>query len=301
VVASRLPPFTESRLGVPGCHHGPVQVVTEDGVALVVHDLGGVGPPLVLAHPTGFHGRVFEPLAAALADRFRCWSYDSRGHGDSGRPEATEYHWREFAVDVLAVVDGLGLERPLALGHSQGGTALLLAEQARAGTFAGLYLYEPVAFPPDPTRPSMEDHPLVVGALRRRDRFDSIEAAHEHLAPKPGLRDLQPGAVRAYVEHGFGPAPDGGVTLKCRREDEAQMYRQGRAHDAFSHLGEVRCPVTLARGAGPSAHHSPKLADRQVALLPAGRLEVFEGLGHLGPLEDPQRVAGSVARALLTG
>ncbi len=277
----------------------PVRVVTDDGVELAVHDLGGSGPPLVLAHPTGFHGRVFEPLAAALADRFRCWSYDSRGHGDSDRPEASDYPWHEFALDVLAVVDGLGLERPSAMGHSQGGTALLLAEHARPGTFAGLYVYEPVAFPPDEAAASMDEHPLVVGALRRRAEFDSIDAVHQHLAPKPILRDLHPGALRAYVEHGFGPAPGGGVTLKCRREDEAQMYRQGRAHDAFSHLAEVTCPVTLARGASDSAHHSPELADRQVALLPAGRLEVFDGLGHLGPLEDPARVAESMARALL--
>ncbi|MBW3645225.1 MAG: alpha/beta hydrolase, partial [Actinobacteria bacterium] len=276
-----------------------VRVVTDDGVELAVHDLGGSGPPLVLAHPTGFHGRVFEPLAAALADRFRCWSYDSRGHGDSGRPEASDYPWHEFALDVLAVVDGLELERPSAMGHSQGGTALLLAEQARPGTFSGLYVYEPVAFPPDEAAASMDEHPLVVGALRRRAEFDSIDAVHQHLAPKPILRDLHPGALRAYVEHGFGPAPGGGVTLKCRREDEAQMYRQGRAHDAFSHLAEVTCPVTLARGASDSAHHSPELADRQVALLPAGRLEVFDGLGHLGPLEDPARVAESMARALL--
>ncbi|HEV2766609.1 MAG TPA: alpha/beta hydrolase [Acidimicrobiales bacterium] len=276
-----------------------MRVVTDDGVELAVHDLGGSGPPLVLAHPTGFHGRVFEPLAAALAHRFGCWSYDSRGHGDSGRPEVSDYSWHEFAVDVLAVVDGLGLERPSAMGHSQGGTALLLAEQARPGTFAGLYLYEPVAFPPDEAAASMDEHPLVVGALRRRAEFDSVDAAHQHLAPKSILRDLHPGALSAYVEHGFRPAPGGGVTLKCRPEDEAQMYRQGRAHDAFSRLAEVACRVTVARGGSDSAHHSPELADRQVALLPAGRLEVFDGLGHLGPLEDPARVAESMARALL--
>ena len=36
-----------------------------DGIRLVVHDWGGDGAPVLLAHPTGFHGRVWEPVARA--------------------------------------------------------------------------------------------------------------------------------------------------------------------------------------------------------------------------------------------
>jgi pimeloyl-ACP methyl ester carboxylesterase len=193
------------------------------------------------------------------------------------------------------VVDGLGLERPLGFGHSQGGSALLLAEQARPGTFAGLYLYEPVAWPePFP----MDDHPLVVGALRRRDEFTSVDAARQRLGSKPPLADLEPAVLAAYVEHGLAPTPGGGVTLKCRREDEAQTYRMGTRHRAFDHLGEVRCPVTIARGSA-TASVSAELAGRQTALLSDGRLEELDGLGHFGPLTHPAMVAAGAIRALL--
>lgn len=259
-----------------------------------MYDLGGDGPELVLAHATGFHGRTWGALATELGRSFHCWSFDARGHGDSTRPAPPDFDWHGFGQDALAVIDGLGLVEPFGVGHSQGGSAFLLAEQARPGTFVGLYLYEPVVWPePLP----MEDHPLVVGALHRRDRFSSVAAVLERLASKPPFVDLDPSALRAYVEHGVSPAPDG-VVLKCRPEDEAQMYRMGPLNRAFDHLGEVTCPVTIARGsASPSM--SADLAVQQVALLPAGRLEELDGLGHLGPMEDPARVAASITRALL--
>ncbi|MBA2436887.1 MAG: alpha/beta hydrolase, partial [Acidimicrobiia bacterium] len=40
------------------------RVTTTDGVDIAVHDLGGRGRPLVLAHATGLHGLVWQPLAA---------------------------------------------------------------------------------------------------------------------------------------------------------------------------------------------------------------------------------------------
>ena len=39
------------------------------GVSLVVHDWGGDGDPVLLAHPTGFHGRAWAPVAAKLVAR----------------------------------------------------------------------------------------------------------------------------------------------------------------------------------------------------------------------------------------
>lgn len=272
-----------------------MRVASSDGVELAVHDLGGTGPALVLAHATGFHGRMWGPLVEILGPHFHCWSFDARGHGDSTRPAPPDFDWRGFGEDALAVVDGLGLVRPFGLGHSQGGSAFLLAEQARPGTFAALYLFEPVAWP---GARSMDGHPLVEGALRRRDRFASVDAAVQRLGSKPPLGDLDAAVLKAYVDHGFTVDPDGGITLKCRGEDEAQMYRMGPLHRAFHHLSEIACPVTIARGTSTRALDI-ELALRQADLLPAGRLEELDGLSHFGPLENPPMVAASVIHALL--
>jgi pimeloyl-ACP methyl ester carboxylesterase len=138
----------------------------------------------------------------------------------------------------------------------------------------------------------------VLGALRRRDSFASVDAARQRLGSKPPLADFDPGILAAYVEQGLAPTPDGGLTLKCRREDEAQTYRMGPRQRAFDHLGEVRCPVTIARGSATQSV-SADLTARQVALLPHGRLEELDGLGHFGPLTHPAMVAAGAIRALL--
>lgn len=270
---------------------------TSDGVEIAAFDLGGDGPPLLLAHATGFHAMTWQPLAVALADRFHCYAFDERGHGDSGKAPGDDYRWEGFALDALAAVDGFGLERPLALGHSCGGALLLLAEQQRPGTFAALACFEPIVFPLDEPAPPNPDSPLAVGARRRREVFDSKDAAYERYASGPPFAALDPAALRAYVDHGFEELADGTVRLKCRGEDEARVYTMGSAHGAYQRLGEVACPVHLMCGSDTDAI-GPDTLRAQAARLPQATVEVFDGLGHFGPLEDPARVGASVATAL---
>ena len=271
-------------------------VTASDGVPVAVHDFGGDGPPLVMVHATGFHGMVWRPVADRLRDRFRCVAFDERGHGDSGVPPDGNFSWRGFARDVLAVVEELGLVRPFAVGHSLGGAALLLAEQAAPGTFRALWCYEPIVPPLDPPPGPRPDNPLAKGARRRREVFDSRDAAYANYAAKPPLCELAPPVLRAYVDHGFADRPDGTVRLKCRRDSEAAVYANSFEHDAYARLAEVACPVTLACGELTDAFGEPVMRQLAARLL-RSTLLVMRGLGHFGPMQDPTAVAGAVARA----
>lgn len=269
---------------------------SSDGFDVAAWDLGGDGPPIVMAHATGFHGLVWRPMADALRD-FHCYSFDERGHGDSTRPPDHEYDWTGFADDALATVDGFELDHPFGVGHSAGGAALLMAEAFRPGTFRALYAWEPVVMPFD-TPPGPSDNPLSAGALRRREVFSSRDVAYENFSSKPPFSALDPKALRCYVDHGFADTDDGQVRLKCRPADEAQMYRMGSAHPAFARFGDVQCPVVIACGEKTDAF-GPALIELQAARLPHARTEVFNGLGHFGPLEDPARVAEAARRAFM--
>ncbi len=291
-------------------------VASTDHVQLAVHDLGAGPPsdpahddgsrrPVLLAHATGFHGLVWQPLAAHLTG-FGAVAPDLRGQGDSSPPVDRPLDWAGFADDVLAVVDAWGVEDLVAVGHSKGGAALLLAEQRRPGTFAALWLYEPVVFPTGAhlvegtdlgAVPSATNNPLAEGALRRRASFESRQAAYDNYASKPPLSVLDPAALHAYVDHGFADQPDGTVTLKCRPEVESAIFRMASDNGAFDHLDQVRCPVTIARGTtgsfGPAAFAQPV-----VDALPDGRLATFDHLGHFGPLERPAEVAAAIVADL---
>jgi pimeloyl-ACP methyl ester carboxylesterase len=277
---------------VAGGVTAPTFVTTVDGLAVAVHELGGAGPPLLMVHAAGLHGLVLAPLARRLAG-LHCVALDGRGHGDSPLPADHPLDWYGLAADVLAVVDGLGFDHPCAFGHSSGGTAVLLAEQARPGTFAAIYCYEPVIVAADP--PLGRDHNSVLGARARHRRasFPSRREALEHYASKPPLDAVDPEALRAYVDGGFDDDGAGGVRLKCRPEDEATVYEMATAHDAYARLPDVICPVAVACGS-ESDGCPPARGQSYVDLLPRGHSEVLPGLGHLGPLERPDLVAASI-------
>jgi pimeloyl-ACP methyl ester carboxylesterase len=282
----------------------PQYVETADGVRIAVHDLGGSGEPLLIAHATGFHGRAYAPLAQGLQGGFRRASIDERGHGLSGLPQNLDFDWNDFALDVLAglSVFGSGASTDIGpffgFGHSAGATALLIAEVMRPGTFRGIYCFEPVIFPSEEPLPPMPDNPLSLAARRRRDVFPSRETAFNNYRSKPPLETFDEAALRAYVEHGFEDLPDGSVRLRCRPEHEAVIYASGAASGVYQRLGEVACPIVLAGGA--KSESIPRdLLELVAKQLPRAEIEIFEGIGHFGPLEDPHRVAASVGEHLL--
>ena len=259
-----------------------------------MHDLGGDGPPLLLCHPTGFHGMAWAPLARHLRETAHCWAVDFRGHGDSTLPDDGDLRWSGMGEDVLAVVDFLaarGAEGPvLGVGHSMGGAAAVLAEQARPGTFAALWLYEPIVFPPMEGVPRA--NPMAAGARKRRAVFASRDEAFANYSSKPPMGSMTPEALHAYVDHGFRDRPDGTVELKCLPETEARVFEGSLGNRGFERLGEVACPVTVAAsGDGfPPAQMAPLVADA----LPHGRFARYPELTHFGPMEDPAGLARAI-------
>jgi pimeloyl-ACP methyl ester carboxylesterase len=289
--------------GRPACDDGgvtpPLTVASTDGVRVVVHDLGGDGPPVLLCHPTGFHGRAWRPVAAELADVAHGFGPDLRGHGDTPPPAGGDMHWRGVAEDVVAVAEHLGLSGAGAAGHSMGGAALLMAELLRPGTFARLWLYEPIVVPRPEGSPVTGPNSLAVGARRRRRTFPSRDAAYANYAGKPPMASFAPEALRAYVDFGFRDRPGGDVELKCAPEVEGATFENGPTAGVFERLGDVGTEVVVA--AGGDGGMPAQLAPMVAGALPRGRLERHEDLSHFGPQEAPAAVAAAIRAALDLG
>ncbi|HYF47467.1 MAG TPA: alpha/beta hydrolase [Acidimicrobiales bacterium] len=274
------------------------RVDSTKGVSVAVHDLGGEGPPLLVAHANGFCGGAYGPLALELASERHVWALDFRGQGQSTPPADLDFDWDGLADDVLAVVAELGGGPIDVIGHSMGGAGLLRAECREPGTIRRAYLYEPIVIPAEVGELSTGGNYMADGARRRREEFDSRAAAVWSYAGRPPLGFLRADALAAYVLHGFEELEDGTARLRCPGEHEARMF-EASGTITTADASAVTVPVTVAVGAleegwGGPARFAPAVADA----LPNGRLSEHPLLGHFGPLENPPQIADDIRRTL---
>jgi pimeloyl-ACP methyl ester carboxylesterase len=143
--------------------------------------------------------------------------------------------------------------------------------------------------------PPQEDFFLARAARKRRNEWDSVDAAIDAYSSKPPLDVFTPESMRAYVTYGLRDRGDGVLELKCAPEIEARTYSMAPNHGAYARLGEVRADVCVVCG-GTSTSVDAALGARIVEQLPHGRLEILEGLGHFGPQQDPDACVASILR-----
>jgi len=117
--------------------------VVADGTKLHYYRSGGEKPPLVCVHGITDDGLCWAPVAEALCGEFDVILVDMRGHGRSEAPE-DGYTLEKMARELAGLIQALGLEKPVILGHSMGAIATL--------TLAGL-------FPELPSAILLEDPP----------------------------------------------------------------------------------------------------------------------------------------------
>ena len=263
------------------------QVTGYQGVLLNVWDYGGGGEAVLLNHFTGGVSRQWDPIIRHWGERFHVIAFDARGHGDSEKPpNKDDYEIIHSGRDLLAVVDALGLETPLnAVGHSAGGTHVAYAEMLRPGTFRRVALIDPIM---GPEGTFATKGALAAGARRRRDVFESLDAARTRLVAKQPMSTWHPDAVEAYLAHGLEMRDDGQYALKCPGDIEAWVYELGGAPDVFERLGQLQFEALLLTG---DKSHLVPLVKQQHELLPKSEYCVIEQGNHFVPQEQPERVA----------
>jgi pimeloyl-ACP methyl ester carboxylesterase len=103
--------------------HGRTETV--HGIEMY-HEIRGEGAPLVLLHGGGGVGANWNLLFKEPPAGFRLVIPDLRGHGRTTNPSG-RFTFRQCALDVLALLDSLRIERFRAIGLSMGAKALLHA------------------------------------------------------------------------------------------------------------------------------------------------------------------------------
>ena len=123
------------------------RVVQTPAIDVAVRTAGDRAAPVIVFIHGNLSSSVFwRSTMAALAGNFRCVAPDLRGFGDTqSLPISARTGMDQLACDVLAVCDGLGVERSHLVGHSMGGGVAMKMLLQRPGAFDSVTLVDPIS------------------------------------------------------------------------------------------------------------------------------------------------------------
>lgn len=252
---------------------------------------------LHFAHANGFPPLVYRAFLERVAERHQVWGMGFRPIWSTEDPWTAFTSWEQFADDLITFLDSHNLRNIIGIGHSMGGVATTIAAVKRPDLFRQLILIDPVFLPPSilammesPAYDPM-DFPLVQGALKRRDFWESREEAWERFRPKSVFSRFTDPALWDYVNAVLKPT-DGGYTLTFPKTWEARIYSLV-PKDVWQWLPQVTQPIIAIR-----AEHSDTIFPESWAywqtLTPDATFVEVDNVGHLLLLEQPDRLADLV-------
>lgn len=239
------------------------------------------GVPCVFLHGYTDAWHSFAPVLTHLPAARRALVPDQRGHGDSDRPDAG-YAIGDFAADVIALLDGLGVARAHLAGHSMGS-----------------FVAQRVAL----------DHPdrvarLVLigsaGTLDNPGMRELHEAVHQLTAPidREFVHAFQTSTAATPLPEAF-LARTIADSLKVPLRVWQAVADQLLAVDHRGALDRIRAP-TLILGGDQDGLFSPADQAALAAAIPGATLTLYEGVGHAAHWERPAQVARDI-EAFLAG
>lgn len=241
----------------------------------------GSGRPLVLLHAFPLSHAMWRPQLDAPPPGWRLVAPDLRGFGasdrvppESAKPAAGAQSMLDYAQDVAALIEELGLEQPVVGGLSMGGYVAFALWRLMGPRFGGLVLAD--------TRPEA-DTDEARGNRRKTQELlldRGVAVVADQLLPKllgattlrerPSLAD----EVRELIMGNTAGAVHDALEALATRPDSTSL------------LAEIRCPTLIVAGR-EDALTPVALHEAMHAGIAGSRLEVIDDAGHLSNLECP--------------
>ncbi|MEU8588993.1 alpha/beta fold hydrolase [Streptomyces sp. NPDC048664] len=247
-----------------------------DGAALTYDDEGprdGGGVPLVFVHGWTADRHRWDHQVAHFAAGRRVIRLDLRGHGESGGSGARTI--QALAGDVLALLDHLGVDRFVLIGHSMGGMIAQTITLAHPERVERLVLVGSIA------KMAYSRGRALLMSASTMVPFRLFVAANIRRAFAPGHPREE---IRAYVE-GSSATP---------REVVMTCYGAMRDFDVLDRLGEIDAPTLIVHG-----YHDIQLPVRQMLRMakayPNAEVRVIDA-GHELPVEKPAELTAVLDR-----
>ena len=179
----------------------------------------GEGPPVVLIHGLGWDSSLWYPTMSRLASRHRVIAADTRGHGETDKPDGP-YSIAGFAADWAALLDRLQVKQACVVGLSQGGMVAQALALVRPDLVSRLVLVATVCRSNPAARDHMEARILALAdagpEAAARVAADSIFSPAWRAENAGGLRLRS--VRRPAVDQGADTDPVG----HCRHADKTR-------------------------------------------------------------------------------
>ena len=276
--------------------------VQAGGVALATRTWPEGGAPgratLVCIHGLTSNHTVWWPMADELAGEYRLVAYDLRGRGDSDKP-ATGYSLAHHHADLLALLDRLGLERPVLMGHSLGAHIAVRFAAHHPERVARLVLFDGGL----DVRAEIFDS-LGPALARLGVEFPSLETFLERLRALPMFAGRWNDYLTRHYTYDVEPGPGGGVRSKVARHAiEEEVANLARARLWVWHH-RIQAPTLLLRAPDGLLREDDCLMTQEEAeamahAIPRCRLVVVPGANHYTVLLADQPVVRREVAAFL--
>jgi pimeloyl-ACP methyl ester carboxylesterase len=252
------------------------------GLRLHVREWGKAdGPPILFIHGWSQNHLCWDKqYDSALANEFRLVAYDLRGHGMSEAPLEPEHYTdgKLWADDVAAIIDQLGLDRPVLVGWSYGAFAIC--------DYVRVYGQDRIAAI-DFVEGAVKMGEAAFGTLIGPGFLDHFVGATADDLP------TNIGAMRSFVRACVvKPVSDDDLeTAVCWNIVVPAPIRANlaaREIDCDDVLRALEVPLLVTQGRADVVV-LPTMAEHVLATCPTAEASWYDGVGHVPHLEEPER------------
>lgn len=258
-----------------------------NGVQLFYEVSGSGDIPLILTHGSWGSHHDWDIIVPKLAESFRVYTYDRRGHSASERlPDQGSI--TEDVDDLAALIDQLGIAPAWALGNSYGASIVLRLAGKHPDLLQGLTVHEPpllALLMDDPDlAPMLKEVNGRVGDVVKRiasgDHAGAAQQFFDTVAIGPGAWESFPPASReTFTEN----AP----TFLDEAQDPQQL-----AFD-LAWIEDFDRPCLLTTGE-QSPVFNRRVVDRLADVLPQVEVVSLSGAGHIPHITHPDAYVGAI-------
>ena len=248
-------------------------------------------PSVVMFHAVGMCSQIWNNAARDLAKDYHVYSFDLRGHGDTQHSEGG-YTFQQIGADVASVIQTMGLEGSIGIGHSAGGMSMLIADSLVPGIVSkGVLVDTRVGDSPMALLSPEEQKLRIKRTLQKRSIWESREVMHAAYRDRRAFKSWTDEVFADYIEGGTRLLDDGRAELKCDPVVEESFYEARRELDTSQVLRGLGGEYILLVGDYKGAQTPQDAAVQHLTRETKGfQLKELGAGSHFVPMEHPALV-----------